>query len=134
MTGSDRSAARAAPLTTAATANRAAKDLRLGSRRFIEISVRKCTTSGTTQSPCIWLRFQRSAKLKRFVGLLAARTDELERLEAERGLAKAKHLHQARIDVNAADVERFANADVVAVAGDELPGDCRVDRAGARAA
>src|SRR5258706_3815318 len=98
MTGSDRSAARAAPVTTAAIANSATKDLRLGSRRFIEISVRKCTTSGTTQSPCIWLRFQRSAKLKRFVALLAARTDELECLEAEGGFANAKHLHRARID------------------------------------
>src|SRR5206468_12410941 len=98
MIGSDRSAARAAPLTTAAMANSAAKDLRVGSRRFIEISVRKCTTSGTTQSPCIWLRLQRSAKLKRFVALLAAWTDESEHLEAEGGLANAKHLHRARID------------------------------------
>src|SRR5258708_4577981 len=97
MTGSDRSAACAAPLATAAMANRAAKGLRLGSRRFIEISVRKCTTSGTTQSH-VSGRLQWSAKLKRFVALLAARTDELERLEAERGFANAKHLHRARID------------------------------------
>src|SRR6266404_8053532 len=41
---------------------------------------------------------QRSAKLKRFVALLAARTDELEHLEAEGGFANAKHLHRARID------------------------------------
>src|SRR5258705_5180366 len=41
---------------------------------------------------------QRSAKLKRFVALLAARTDELEHLEAEGGFANAKRLHGGRID------------------------------------
>src|SRR6266700_2323210 len=128
MTASDRSAARAAPLTTAAIANSAAKDLRLGSRRFIEISVRKCTTSGTAQSPRIRLRFQRSAKLKRFVALLAARTDELERLEAEGGFANAKHLHRARIDQLTIAFEQHAvavvsGARVRLVAGVELAPD-----------
>src|SRR5258706_188239 len=110
MTGSDRSAACAAPPIAAAMANSAARDLRLGSRQFIEISVCKGTTSGTTQSPCLWLRLQRSAKLKRFVALPAARTDELEHLVAKGGFANATHLHRARIDQLTVAFEQHAVA------------------------
>src|SRR6266404_1517967 len=71
---------------------------------------------------------QRSAKLKRFVALLAARTDELEHLEAEGGLANAKHLHRARIDQLTVAFEPHAvavvsGARVRLVAGFELAPD-----------
>jgi hypothetical protein len=39
-----------------------------------------------------------SAKLKRFVALLAAWADELEHFETEGEFANAKHLHRARVD------------------------------------
>src|ERR1700739_2416580 len=97
MTGSDRSAAHAAPLTTAAMANSAAKDLRLRDRRVIEISIRNCIHTIAMAFEYL-ARTQRSAKLKRVVALPAERTDEVEHFEAEAGLASAKRLHRARVD------------------------------------